>query len=175
MPFLRCKRWREGGLAGRSVATPPDSMSPGTGLWPAPPPWARLSFRAKVAPALTFEHQDAVEAAGEGVFLAFSPGLQPIFVAAFLQAVPRSWLRPARGGGISTFGDVSKNPNAQIMTSQIMAASGVGHQTRISFDLELGILRKLFVFNRDQKVLRAGRAGTQHRLHNDALRRIVIG
>ena len=79
------------------------------------------------------------------------------------------------GGVISTFGDVSKKPNAQMMTSQIMAASGTGHQTRISFDLELSMLWGLFVFNRNQKVLRASSAGPQHGLHHDALRRIVIG
>jgi hypothetical protein len=43
------------------------------------------------------------------------------------------------GGGTSTFGEASKKPNAQIMASQMTIASGVGHQTRISFDLELSI------------------------------------
>ena len=81
------------------------------------------------------------------------------------------------GGGVSVFtsGEVRKNPNPQIMISQRRAASGNGHQTRTSFALEYRMLSVLFVFHRDQKVLCTGGAGAQHRLHDNALRRIAVG
>lgn len=54
----------------------------------------------------------------------------------------RSIKLAAMGGGVigSTFGEVSRNPNAQIMSSHRRAANGIGHQTRTSLALEYGML-----------------------------------
>lgn len=74
-----------------------------------------------------------------------------------------------------TSGEVRKNPNPQIMSSQRRAASGNGHQTRTSFALEYRMRMALFMFYRDHKVLRTGGAGAQHRLYDNPLGGVVIG
>lgn len=61
-----------------------------------------------------------------------------------------------------------------MMISQMATASGVGHQNRISTDLELAMFIGLFMFHRNQKLLRTGGTGLQHRLHYYALRRFVV-
>jgi hypothetical protein len=54
------------------------------------------------------------------------------------------------------------------------AASGIGHQNRISIDLELAMFNELLMFHRNQKMLGASGSGLQHCLHYDALWGFVI-
>ncbi len=99
---------------------------------------------------------------------------------------------------ISTLGAVTKLPNFQIITSQMITASGTGHQSLISLDRESdtlmrttlpqfphmavrisrewksGTLTTLLMFYRDQKFPGAGSPCLQHRLYHDALWRNVI-
>ena len=82
----------------------------------------------------------------------------------------------AMGGGvsISTSGSDKKNPRPQMASSQISVANGSGHHRRISFDRELAILKVLFMFDRNQKMLGSGGSGAQHGLHDDTLRCFII-
>ena len=72
-----------------------------------------------------------------------------------------------------------KKPNVQMIATQSSTASGNGHQSRISLDRTLVILwiirTGLLMLYRNQKLLYAGIARAQHRLHHDALRCFVIG
>ena len=82
----------------------------------------------------------------------------------------------AMGGGasISTSDSDKKNPRPQMVSSQISVANGSGHHRRISFDRELAILKVLFMFDRNQKMLSSGGSGAKHGLHDDTLRCLVI-
>jgi hypothetical protein len=61
-----------------------------------------------------------------------------------------------------------------MMANQMVTASGTGHQNRISSDLELAICSELFMFHRNQKMLRAGCPSLQHRLHHNPLWSFMI-